>query len=238
MSEPQPTDPGLEIEKIEDVIQKPETAIPYALHMEKKEIIDLFRGDNPGQPETKRLVTLWMEEARKSVEGFEVDSTLKESMLRAAQENLFTVANLARWDKTVDPEAIAKYNAWQIKMEEWVLKGDELLPRQDAPKSDEAFTVGDPEFFEINIQKQRRQILFEIARADVYLSVEDADEAYNCLDQAVALVEQSQAEYFNEITGEIELRSPNADLALVAEDKIAAITKVLIFLNQNAKKSE
>lgn len=183
------------IENVEPVVEKLETEIPYALSMEKKEIEDLFRGDNPGNPETKRLVTLWMDEARKSVEGVEADSPVRESMLRAAQENLFTVTNLARWDITVDPEALLKFDAWLVKNEAWVSE-------------------------EKGVVRLRRQIILEIARSDIYLSVGDEQEAYNCLDQAILY------------------SGDNVDLAETAEDKIAAITKVLNFLNANAKKPE
>lgn len=183
------------IENVESKGEQLETNIPYALRLEKKEIEDLFRGDNPGNPETKRLVSLWMDEARKSVEGVEVDSPVRESMLRAAQENLFTVANLARWDKTVDPEALLKFDAWLAKNEAWV-----------SEEKGEA--------------KLRRQIILEIARSDVYLSVDDEEEAYNCLDQAILY------------------GGNNTDLAEIAQDKINAITKVLNFLNANAKKPE
>ena len=194
MNESQPVQPHVIIEN-KEVIEKVDMEIPYALTMEKQEIMDLFRGDNPGNPETKILVTLWMDEAQRSAEGLEKDSPIRESMLKAAQEGLFTVSNLARWDKTVDPEALSKFNAWLEKAEAWVSE-------------------------EKGVARLRRQIILEIARSDVYLSVGDEEEAYNCLDQALAYSDSSN------------------DLAIVAQDKIDAITKVLNFLNKNAKKPE
>ncbi len=129
--------------------------------MEKQEITDLFCGDNPGNPETKRLVALWIEEASKSVEEVAANSYMRESLLKAGQENLFIITNLARWDKTVDPEALFKFDAWLVKNEAWVSE-------------------------EEGAARLRRQIILEIARSDVYLSVGDEEEAYNCLDQAIA----------------------------------------------------
>jgi hypothetical protein len=183
------------IENVEFAVKKVDREIPYALDMEKKEIMDLFRGANPENPETKRLAILWMDEARKSVDGFETGSFPRESAVEDAQKNLLIVTSLLRLDKIVDPEALLKFNAWLEKNEAWV-----------SEEEGEA--------------RLRRQIILEIARSDVYLSVGDEEEAYNCLDQAISY------------------SGDNDDLAKVAQDKINAITEVLNFFNQNAKKSE
>jgi hypothetical protein len=224
MSNEQPK--SSEVESVNSVeqfdMQNLETAIPYPLLMEKNEIMDLFRGTNPGNPETKRLVELWMEEARRTVEGVEVDSPVRESMLKAAQENLFTVSNLARWDTTVDPEAIAKYDGWQVKMQEWVAEGK-------APEGGVA-----PVY--IHDRMFRRTVLVEIERADIYLSVGDQEEAYTCLDQAVKLCENFNDSYKERLT-DADRENINS-LYTRAEDKIDAITKVLNFLNENAKKPD
>ncbi len=194
MNESQLIQPHVKIEN-KEVIEKDDMKIPYALAMEKQEIMDLFRGDNPGNPETKRLVTLWMDETKRSAEGIEKDSPGRESMLKAVQEGLFTVSNLARWDRTVDPEALSRFNAWLEKAEAWVSEEDGAV-------------------------RLRRQIILEIARSDVYLSVGDEEEAYNCLDQALTYGDSSN------------------DLTMIAQEKIDAITKVMNFLNHNAKKPE
>lgn len=206
MNESQPAGPQVNIES-KEAQEKFEIEIPYVLAMEKQEIMDLFRGDNPGNPETKRLMSLWMEEAKRMEEGLLSESLLRESLLKAAQENLFTVANLARWDKTKDPEAVLRYDAWLVKGEAWVSE-------------------------EEGAARVRRQIILEIARSDVYLSVGDEDEAYNCLDQAVGLSDGAV------IVGGTETMQGFPDLLDMAEDKIDAITKVLNFLNKNAKKPE
>jgi hypothetical protein len=132
---------------------------------------------------------------------------VREKLLNAEEENLFTIANLARWDKTVDPEALLKYDAWLVKCEAWVSELE-------------------------GVARVRRQVILEIARSDVYLSVCDEEEAYNCLDQAVGLSEGTV------IIGGIVTPLRFSDLADIAQDKIDAITKVLNFLNENAKKSE
>jgi hypothetical protein len=206
MNESQPIQSQVNLEN-KEAIKNIETEIPRVLAIEKPEIMDLFRGDNPGNPETKRLVTLWMEEARKSVEGIEDNSPARESLLKAAQENLFTVANLARWDMTKDPEAVLRYDAWLVKGEAWVSEAE-------------------------GITKVRRQIILEMARSDMYLSAGDEGEAYNCLDQAVWLSGGAV------IAGAEEVSGGFPDLREMAQDKIDAITKVLNFLNENAKKSQ
>ncbi len=241
MNESQPAQPYTHIlEGVEEELKKPETEIPYVFAMEKKEIMDLFRGDNPGNPETKRLVTLWMDEARQSVEGIEADSPVRESMLRAAQENLFTVANLAKWDRAVDPEALVKYDAWQVKLNEWVTEDDAIFPKNPVDVQ-KLLGVHDSReqdilFITMSAKRQRRQMLLEIARADVYLSVGDEEEAYNCLDQAIDIYLTSS--YFDEETKEPKIHETNLDLVAIAKEKITAITKVLNFLNANAKKPE
>ncbi len=192
--ESQATESANNVERLE--VEKLETAIPYELAMEKNEIINLFRRNHPELPETQRLTELWIEEARKLGEGVE-DSSIRESIVKSAQENLLTVKDLARWDTELEPDAIAKYLEWMNMLTEWVREGNHAL-------------------------SNRRQALYEIATADVYLSAagvnpEYFDEAYDCLLRAAEATRES-------------------DLAVLANEKLDAITKVMKFLNKNAKK--
>ena len=194
-------------------------------------------------PETKRLADLWKEEAKKSAEGLPADSPEREHILKATQEGVSMITDLARWDKNEDPRAREEYSTWKNKTDEWVKEGEKESSNPDRKKWDEKVFDGVVDEVDVVQEEkgQRRQILLDIARADIYLSAggvepDFIDEAFACLDQAIEACHK--VTYFNVETQEMEMHPMNKDLAELAQGKIDAITKVLNFLNENAKKPE